>query len=178
MSKASTGTMVLPTPSAVALWQHELSGQISDGTWEGARPRDHWKFWSGLQAVLRPDRAPAVDTIAAHECKRVGYRFSDLYPVVGGRMVQLGRMGLAAHGLGRGTLTYEQRLAAESMPETLEQWFNLHEASLGASVRDDALAIDAALARAYYATSYGDRDMRRDVSRIKLAMTTVRPKGA
>jgi hypothetical protein len=36
----------------VALWDEELSGQISDGFWENARPYDHYKVWCTANAKV------------------------------------------------------------------------------------------------------------------------------
>ena len=37
-----------------ALFEHEISGQLSDGAWENAYPLDHWKFWNKLTIVEGP----------------------------------------------------------------------------------------------------------------------------
>jgi hypothetical protein len=36
------------------LFQVELSGQISDGMWENARPYDHWQPWCGAEVRVNP----------------------------------------------------------------------------------------------------------------------------
>jgi hypothetical protein len=38
----------------VALWDEELSGQLSDGWWENAMPYDHWKPWCAAKAQVNP----------------------------------------------------------------------------------------------------------------------------
>jgi hypothetical protein len=37
-----TNTLVLRTVSQAVLFTHELCGQLSDGHWENASPREHW----------------------------------------------------------------------------------------------------------------------------------------
>lgn len=38
------------------LLDKELSGQISDGYWENACPRDHWIQWCNAEVVVRPEK--------------------------------------------------------------------------------------------------------------------------
>lgn len=39
----NTGKMVLPSASAAAIWEAEITGQLSDGMWENSTPHEHWK---------------------------------------------------------------------------------------------------------------------------------------
>jgi hypothetical protein len=89
-----TGTIYLPTFTAVALWNKELTGQLSDGMWENANPAygpdAHWIFWCNLQAVCDPGGEPRVVTPCAWRCKKTGYNFAALYPIIGERMLSIG----------------------------------------------------------------------------------------
>lgn len=38
--------------AALLIWENEVTGQISDGEWENARPSNHWKFWCNAEAKL------------------------------------------------------------------------------------------------------------------------------
>ena len=40
------------TTAAANLFASEITGQISDGAWENARPLDHWKFWCNAEVVV------------------------------------------------------------------------------------------------------------------------------
>lgn len=37
---------------ALLIWENEVTGQISDGEWENARPSNHWEFWCNAEARL------------------------------------------------------------------------------------------------------------------------------
>ena len=39
------GTIHFKTNEAACLFKSEITGQLSDGMWENARPSDHWQFW-------------------------------------------------------------------------------------------------------------------------------------
>ena len=56
----STGTMYLPTLSALTIWNEEITGQLSDGMWENTRPREHYKFWQRLDVVHESQCTPHV----------------------------------------------------------------------------------------------------------------------
>jgi hypothetical protein len=88
MSK--TGTMKLPTASAVALFEKELKGQMSDGMWENSRPFDHWKFWSNMDVEHVPGCVPTVETTVSWQCKKNAYSFAALIPIIGERMLSIG----------------------------------------------------------------------------------------
>ena len=38
--------------AAAHLFKSEITGQLSDGAWENARPFDHWKFWCNAEVVM------------------------------------------------------------------------------------------------------------------------------
>ena len=51
----TTCTFALGTPTQFALWNVEIVGQLSDGLWENAYPRDHWKAWCNAKTIIDPD---------------------------------------------------------------------------------------------------------------------------
>jgi len=162
-----TGTITFPNSSCVALWNNELTGQMSDGMWENSGPRDHWKFWGDLDAQVGADCK--VVSPRLWECRKTGYNFAALYEIVGERMVATGRMG-------KHTTDYNACHAAEYMPATLEEfrsnkasgkWQYDFVAKYMESVSDD-------LAQKFYATTYTMRDLRKDISSIKAAMKTAK----
>lgn len=76
------------------LWEKEISGQISDGFWENARPGDHWKAWCRAQvAVAGPSEAVGRDFLTVRD--RYSLTNHDLLDVVGHRMLAYARLCLA-----------------------------------------------------------------------------------
>ncbi len=181
MSKNPTGTIFLPTLSAIALWHGELTGQFSDGMWENSRPMDHYKFWCGLKTCIT-SLDPHVITSSAWMCTKRKYNLSSLIACVGERMVKIGRMGVAMAKLNLNTLgdgsAGEQAMAraASYMPATLEEWHACRDGVreweygfIGRYMAD----VPRELAAAYYAAEYTVKDLRNDLKLIKAAMATV-----
>lgn len=178
----NTGTMYLARASQVALWTHELTGQISDGQWENAGPWEHYRFWCRLNACLLPAGAgeARVETDHGYLCDRDAYGFSSLYFLdeetgtrpIQDRMVRLGRMGLACE-LASHACGYEQRVASDDMPPTWDEWLERRNTCPAAFERHH-LAVPPELANAYYnhpaCQAYDVRQMKADVKAIKAAM--------
>lgn len=170
--ETSTGTIFLPTASALALWEHEVTGQISDGTWENAGPRNHWQFWCRL------DRAVGAANVEHRrgECKRWYYGLTRLYTmkwedgsyILRTRMVNMGRLAKAHEALGGSfqDFGYEQRYAAKEMPETLEEFISKTDERFRKAVSDE-------LAKKYYETEYALDDLKKDINEIAAAMKTM-----
>lgn len=167
--KNAKGTIYLPTPSAMALWDNELKGQFSDGMWENSGPRDHWIFWSNMKTAqgapkLEANQSPIKDS----------YNLGSLIDVVGDRMINTGKMALA------GGTTYEQLHAAEEMPATLAEFMRSKETG---SWKYDYVKkymdhITPELAQKYYAAKYDMGDLKRDLRSIKVAMKNYHHKSA
>jgi hypothetical protein len=162
-NKNQTGTMTLPSRTAVAVWNNELCGQISDGMWENSGPRDHWKFWCDLDVVFG-DTAGIVKTSGM--CRKTSYNFAGLYDIVGDRMLAYGRMAKA------GAELVSQFSAASYMPETLEEF---RECKLSGKWQYDFVAtymtyVTDELAVAFYASEYTMKDLRADIKLIKTTM--------
>ena len=100
-------TIFLPTYSAITLWKHEITGQLSDGAWENANPWEHWKFWNSLN-VLKGN--PEVFAVGQRP-KRTAYGLTapSLLDVIGDRMIAGGRLSKALNKI----LSYDEYLAAE-----------------------------------------------------------------
>ena len=172
--ETSTGTILLPTASALALWEHEVTGQISDGTWENASPRDHYQFWCRLD---REKGSPAVKQTRGH-CKRWYYGLTRLYTmkwedgtyILRTRMINKGRLAKAHEALGGRfeDFGYEQRYAAEEMPATLEEFTSKTDERFRKAVSDE-------LAAKYYETEYALDDLKKDIRSIAAAMKTMDP---
>jgi hypothetical protein len=73
----------------VALFNHELRGQISDGYWENSRPYDHYKAFTKAEIIVDPSN-PGMTSIWT---KR-SYNFAApmLVDVVGDRMVNIANL--------------------------------------------------------------------------------------
>lgn len=84
-------TITFRTEVQAMLFDQELSGQISDGMWENASPRDHWKPW--CDAEIRIGSEVGRDFYP----RKDNYDFTkgDLLEVVGERMVAYARICLA-----------------------------------------------------------------------------------
>jgi len=190
-----TGTIVLQTPVQIALWEHELIGQISDGYWENASPFDHYVFWCRLEKRLDPSGPPRVETSCSYAILKHSYDFTKLYVYNEGtkirpvhdRMICLGRLATVHAELGLGGLSYDQRIVADCMPPTLEAFLANQftyaepdsEAQLEFIPRARA-AVSDQVAEAYYKAMkrYDARAMKRDVKVIAAAMKNVVPEAS
>jgi len=174
MEQNSTDAIILPTLSACALWEHELTGQFSDGMWENSRPYDHWQFWNGLDVLHDPTVDPKVVTTCAWKCKKTSYNIAALYPIVGERMVAIGRMAKAMYSVDD-VMNDFPRYAAELMPETLEKFEALVSGprSMSDYAHDALKKVPVELAKAYYTAEYTMKHLKADVALIKAAMKTV-----
>jgi len=174
MDNKVTGTMTLTTWSSVALMEHEVKGQMSDGMWENSRPHDHWRFWCRLDVTH--GGADAVTAKNLWDCTKASYNIAGLKQYIGDRMLKLARMGKAAQR----HLTYEERLAAEYMPETVEGfWAHLTVPAATPQysfVKKYISALSPELVEAYYTTEFGPKDLNGDIKRIKAAIKTVKEK--
>lgn len=67
----------------LVLWDNEISGQISDGKWENATPRDHWRPWHECLWVIDSDH-PGRNFWVQRE--KYNLSAKDLLEAVGERM--------------------------------------------------------------------------------------------
>ena len=176
---SSAGTMFLPSVTAIALWNAELLGQFSDGMWENASPRTHWRFWHALNVVngspagvvLNPSRDFSL------QCRKNSYNFAGLYEILGHRMLTYGRAAKA------GADPWDCHLlrAFEYVPDTYELFTSrrLELTSEDGTYRFGSyperciLQISQELAKSFYETVYTMKEMRFDIKLIKSAMKTV-----
>lgn len=175
---AVVGAIFLQTPSQLALWDHELTGQISDGMWEGARPNEHYQFWCRLERKLDPQGTLRVETPCSYMILKHSYSFSRLRaeaPDVWSRMISLGRLAVAASIMGL-PMEYEQRIAAEDMPATMDDYLERLATSPAAQERF-LKAVPQQLAGLYYThptcKAYDERRMRKDLASVRAAMKNV-----
>lgn len=67
-----------------ALFEEELRGQLSDGYWENAGPREHWKPWCNATIVVDPHNVGRDFPVNRD---RYGFSSPLLLSYVGGRML-------------------------------------------------------------------------------------------
>lgn len=156
--ETATGTIYLPTPSAIALWQGEILGQMSDGMWENTKPDNHWVFWGKMNVALG---TPKLDS--SEPPVKSSYNLAGLLEYVGDRMVNIGRMGKAGADE---SVTHHG--GAEDMPSTFEEFKNMQ--TKGDYTAGKLQKITDDLAQKYYATKYDMKDLKNDLRSIKMAM--------
>lgn len=88
------------------LFDIELSGQISDGHWENARPMDHWKDWCNTNTEVGEKVGRDFYT------QKDNYNLSDkfLLDCVGDRMLNICKMTLAGFTKEEINLCYDNSL--------------------------------------------------------------------
>jgi len=163
-------TIYFSTASAVALWNWEFTGQISDGMWENTTPHDHWKVWCNLEAKIGKARRSKN---TQYHIYKAGYNLGALKQYVGDRMLAYGKFGKAVGNdiLNMGS---EIRSTIESFPNEV---FNLEE------FKKEILKTHSYRSReyywrgleqrhvdAYYQTTYTEKEMNEDIKMIKKAM--------
>jgi len=154
------GYIYLPTWSALALWEHEITGQLSDGAWENSTPHDHWEFWNRLEA-----QKGAPEVKGGGWARRTGYNLNTLIEYVGDRMLNLGRFGKA---VGR-KLNDNERYGAEYLPEKQEDL-----AGIKGYQNDYIKKLKKGDIDKFYKTQYTQTDLNNDLKYIKKAMSTAR----
>lgn len=167
----NVGVIFLPTTSAIALWNWELTGQFSDGAWENSKPDEHWVYWSNLETRLGQPQVQST----GHPLK-TGYNLAGLIQYVGDRMVATGRFGKAVGtdilNMGSGV-----RGRVENFPK--DGPFDLEtrkEEMINKYGKNDYYwkGLEQKHVDAYYATKYDMKDMRKDLSIIKTAMKNIK----
>lgn len=161
------GAIYLPTWSAIAVFDHEILGQISDGAWENTRPTNHWKFWRSLE--IKHGQPEVKHKFSARPLK-TSYNLGGLVKDLGKRMVNFGRMGKAV-----GTnFSQEIGYGLEYMPDTLEAF---EEGSRnnwkGKYFGEYFNKIPSDWVKKYYKTNYTEKDLRADLKQIKIAMNNL-----
>lgn len=68
------------------LFKHEISGQISDGMWENARPFNHWKVWCEAEVAVDPENV-GVNFWA--QKNNYGFDNHELLEIIGERMINI-----------------------------------------------------------------------------------------
>jgi len=175
-NKNSSGTMTLPSRTAVALWVNEICGQISDGTWENSSPRNHWQFWCRLDVVVGPDAK--LEKSSGQWVQKKTYaltrlhqmKFDDGTYILRDRMIATARLAIA----GVDPTDRETLSAAEYMPTTLAEF---RTAKASNSWAHDFIAkymtnVTDEVAEKFYAAEYTMKQMNADLKLIMSVMHT------
>jgi hypothetical protein len=165
----NTGTIAFSTLVQQVLWDHELTGQISDGAWEND-PSSRYEFWCSLDSIVDPADIGVAPRLVWNMPSKRGFAFArQLMEWVGDRMLAYARLTLAY-----GPMTYSQLSALQSVAEqvihtrdtgapapdymreyaeTAKPVIEAHpEVNLVATVEDDSL--------------YSEKDLRADLAAI------------
>jgi hypothetical protein len=95
----ANATLTVNNLSQANLYNAEISGQLSDGAWENARPADHWQVWSGINVKI----GSPIGYSGIYP-RRTKYALANqLLPYVGARMLVYGAAGLAKLDLNQNT---------------------------------------------------------------------------
>jgi hypothetical protein len=100
-------TLTVNNLSQANLYNAEISGQLSDGAWENARPADHWQVWSDINVKI----GSPIGYSKIYP-RRTKYALAtQLLPYIGARMLVYGAAGLAKIELNDST--YDMKNALE-----------------------------------------------------------------
>jgi hypothetical protein len=150
------GTIFLPTVTAKAIWDDEIQGQLSDGAWENVSPQDHYKYWNRLTSVVgTPPRVEANMTF------NKSYSLTTLISDLGDRMIGYAKMALVAPELSE---------LGDEMPATFEEFKKAQESSPYNYVKEKLAKVSDDVAQKFYAATYTEKDLRKDLLSIKQAM--------
>ncbi len=127
--------------------------------WENSKPNNHFEFWCSLMSKDGPGE---VVTDQEYRIKKNNYNFLALVPIIGNRMVKIGRMGKI-------TLDDKMLNTAGYMPETYEEFKKTKFPSY-AKKPDDITA------KKYYEVKYTENDLKNDLRKIKDIIKNVKSK--
>lgn len=167
--KTAKGTISFPTVTALAIWNGEIKGQLSDGAWENSGPNGHYHFWQNMKATVGK-----AQTVATTYPEKNNYGLSKLIEYVGDRMLKTGQMAKAS-----GDGAREVARVGEYMPATFEEFMSAKETGKWEYdfVGKYMEAITPELAKKFYATKYDMSELKRDLTLIRSAMKNVKVSG-
>lgn len=167
----NNGSITFRTETQACLFENEIAGQISDGHWENAGPRHHYKPWCSATVNV------GTDVGRDFWCPRDYYGLSSpsLLSVVGQRMLTYVRL---CQAFGRDvTKKYAEVLDLEGNIPTREQLSHSAnwESATGAGYWSDKLALYdslpiSSMRAAVAVNSYGMKQLRADLREMSLAM--------
>jgi len=104
------------------LFINELSGQISDGMWENARPHNHWEVWCDADTFVDANN-PRIELEISDRVPKKNYNFPQkaLLDIIGDRMINI--VKLAKFGCNH-TITREFNEIYPAMFDTITNGAN------------------------------------------------------
>ena len=160
----------LRTARQVALFNTEISGQLSDGSWENTQPHDHWKVWCDCEVEVAEDGNVGRNFSAI----KSGYALHSLIEYIGDRMVFIGNLA---------DICPEAAVSGYSLPDSEWDWNHLKKKAADESYTGDYylarwIALDEAgvtdeIIEAAANGDYTEQQLRKDLSEIKKAMKTL-----
>jgi len=163
-------TLYLSSYSAIALWNMEFTGQISDGMWENSRPYDHYKVWCGVKTKFgRPG-----GNLKEYP-RKTSYNFGALKKYIGNRMLVIGKFGKASGKDVFNFINSEVRCTIEDLPligpVNLEVWkAERIKKSDWRKAEYYWKGLTQELIDKYYNTVYTGKDLDNDIRIIKDSM--------
>lgn len=166
MKNNNAGSITFTTISALALWEGEITGQLSDGMWENSRPYEHWRFWCDLNPSVGEQNSVKSDV--SYRCRKNRYGLTRLLKIdcIQNRMLRMAQMAVALNRCP----SYRERVQAECLPLTFGEYRAMcdHERH-----QKKFSHITSEMARKYYDTEYTLKDLRDDLKIIREAMHSV-----
>lgn len=182
IKRTNRGRIFLTTVTAMALWSHEITGQLSDGTWENATPNGHYEPWVRLDPALAGEKKPHVESSSYFARSKYNLeRLLDLGKddphrfVVRDRMLRIGRLALALQPLGL-PIDHPAFSAVEDMPDSAEEFATkvANDDWPSESVRKAMKHVNETIAAAYYRErSYDMKRLKEDLKTIRAAMSCI-----
>lgn len=91
MRTKNTGTITFRNDAQAVLWEHEITGQLSDGHWENSRPHDHWMCWCDAEVKVSSESTQLGRDFTARR-EKYNLASSELLEIVGKRMINYVRL--------------------------------------------------------------------------------------
>ncbi len=165
------GTLAVRNIAQKTLFDHELSGQISDGMWENLNVRDHWQEWCNAEVIVDPENL-GRDFWVRYD----SYNFTSpkLLEVVKDRMIVTVRLSLAFGADKTETLAGLFGLSGDTTPAIPEYWVDY--AAKGVDVYQKRIDLVNTLSLSKIANAardegYSEADLLRDLRDLKKIKT-------
>ena len=191
ITESANNKIIFNNLAALFLFEAEISGQISDGYWENARPYDHWKWVSGLDVEY--DKNIEDPGYLGHMHKKkyslswmstyVRKARSDKDYAWAVRFLNFGKFGRIYPESKWKDLTnnYELRVIVEDLPqeettmEELDAKYSNTERSWQKNYWDKCKSLFSdELLKKYYSTTYTRDDLEDDLEKAEQTINTMR----
>ena len=170
--------LVVESVTQQAIFEMELKGQLSDGHWENASPRNHWEPWSDAEVVVAQNGEALGREFYARR-DRYDYNSKKLREVVSGRMIAYARLARAGFTLAEISVleyaidgfTEMQVPTTFAIPEWVVKYATDEKDTASKRHYGEVLAklnafVPAVVEAALQDTSYGQPELKRDLKRL------------